>query len=314
MPRLQFSTDAVAPELRRDVVEAAYGAHVSGSVDFIGEAPVSASLTLRDMAGLQLAHVATSPMRIATSADETGVVYLSMTTSGSGVIDARGEARPVQAGDINVLRRDRRCLTVAAEPSALLNIAIPRDRLVDSLTGHDSLLGTRTMSAPAARLLYTYAMTLLTDDREPAAEEEAVFAAHILDLAALLLGPRRDAAETARKGGVRAARRQAIRADIAANLADPALSLDWLARRHSLSPHYVRALFYDEGTSFTDHVLGARLARVCTLLRDPAMSGHTIAALALMAGFGDISWFNQVFRRRYGMTPSDMRALGAGHC
>lgn len=314
MPRVQFSTESVAPDLRRDVVEAAYGAHVSGDVDFIGGAPVSARLTLRDMGGLQVARVETSPMRIATSADDTGVVYLSMTTSGSGVIDARGEARPVQAGDINVLRRDRRCLTVAAEPCALLNIAIPRDRLMESLASHDNLLGTRSMSAPAARLLQSYAMTLLEDDRMLAPEEEAVFAAHILDLTALLLGPRRDAAETARSGGVRAARRQSIRADIAANLADPALSLDWLARRHGLSVHYVRALFYDEGTSFTDHVLSARLAHVCTLLGDPAMSGHTIAALALMAGFGDISWFNQVFRRRYGMTPSDMRALGAGYC
>lgn len=314
MSRLQFSTDAVAPELRREIVEAAYGAHVSGQVDFVGQAPVSASLTLREVADLQLAHVATSPMRIATSPDETGVVYLSMTTAGSGVIDARGEARQVRAGDINVLRRDRRCLTVAAEASTLLNIAIPRERLVSQLTAQDNLLGTRTMSAPAARLLCAYAMTLLEDEREQTPEEQAVFSGHILDLAALLLGARRDAAETARQGGVRAARRQAIRADIAANLADPALSLDWLARRHGISVHYIRALFYDEGTSFTDHVLGARLSHVCTLLRDPAMSGRTIAALALMAGFGDISWFNQVFRRRYGMTPSDMRALGGESC
>ncbi len=312
MALLQFSTDQVPLDMRRDVVEAAYGAHVSGAVDFIENAPIAANMTLRDVASVQIARLETSPVRITTTPDDDGVLYLSMTRAGGGVIDARGEGRQVQSGDINVLRRERRCVTIAAEPSSLLNIAIPKAKLAGRLSGSDALLATHSMASPAARLLHGYVLTLLADDREILPSEEAVFSAHIIDLAALLLGASRDAGEQARQQGVRAARRQAIKADVAAHLSEPDLSLDWIARRHGLSVPYIRALFYDEGTSFTDHVMQARIEHVRDLLLDPRLSGRTIAALALMAGFGDISWFNQVFRRRFGMTPSDMRASKGG--
>lgn len=308
MGSLHFSTENVPPEQRREVIDTAYGAHVTGIVDFLGEGPASVAMTLRDVSDVHIARVETSPMRITTSPDDAGILYISFTTSGGGIIDARGEGRQVSAGDINVLRRDRRCVTVAAEASALVNIAIPRDRLLSRLASADQVLPTRSLTAPAAGLLHAYAHSLLSLEADLTPEEAATAASHLIDLAAMLLGPKRDTAELARQNGVRAARRRAIHADIAANLAEPELSLEWIARRHSLSPAYVRTLFYHDGTSFTDHVLQARLDLFCAMLREPGESRRTIAALALMAGFGDISWFNQAFRRRYGMTPSDMRA------
>ena len=308
-----FSTAGLPAELRREAVVAAYGAHVSGSVDFPDDTLVAARMMMRNIGDVHLASVETSPIEITTAPDDTGLLYLSMTLGGAGVIDARGEGRGVRAGDVNVLRRERRCVTVAAEASALVNIALPRALLVPRLASADSLLATRTMADPAARLLQGYAVSLLGLGQALTPEEEAMVSSHLVDLAVMLLGPSRDAAEPARQNGVRAARRRAVQADIAAHLGDPQLSLGWIARRHGLSEAYVRTLFYHEGTSFTDHVLEARLNHVSRMLRDPAHARQTIAALALMAGFGDISWFNQAFRRRYGMTPSDMRALpGAG--
>ena len=129
---------------------------------------------------------------------------------------------------------------------------------------------------------------------------------------AMALGAKRDEAELARKGGVRAARRRAIKADIAANLGAPELSLEWIARRQGVSGAYVRALFSDEGTSFTDYVLAERLHHVHALLASPYLTHQNIASLALMAGFGDISWFNHSFPRRFGVTPSDVRQARRG--
>jgi AraC-like DNA-binding protein len=43
-------------------------------------------------------------------------------------------------------------------------------------------------------------------------------------------------------------------------------------------------------------------------LSDARFARHTIAALALRAGFADLSYFNRAFRRRYGVSPSDIRA------
>lgn len=310
--RLQFSSDGVPPDFRKDAIDAAFGVHVQGTVDFPGETPPRVALELQTLGGVHLARIDSSPIRLVTPSADDGVVYLSITAAGGGQIDASGHSRTVRAGDFNVMQRNRRCTTVVAERSDILSIAIPRAQLVPRLASEDNLRTPALRSRPAARLLQYYAATLIEDGGEISGEDEAVFAGHIADLAVMVLGGRADDAGLAGKGGVRAARRQAIKADIAANLGMPELALEWIARRHGVSGAYVRALFSDEGTSFTDYVLAERLNHVHALLASPYLSHHNIAGLALMAGFGDISWFNQAFRRRFGLTPSDVRHARRG--
>lgn len=305
--RMQFSSNDIPPEYRRDAIEAAFGWHVHGMVDFPGDGPATVDLTLQAVASVHIANIKTSPLHLVTPSNEDGLLYLSITATGGGLIDADGEGRTVKPGDFNVMRRDNLCKTVVAERSNILSIAIPYATLVPRLSSTDSLHTRQAYSSPAARLLGSYALTLLTDESDIGPDEQAAFAGHLVDLAAMTLGARRDDAETARKGGVRAARRRAIKADIAAHLDSPELSVDWVAKRHGTSPASVRALFYHEGTSFTDYVLGERLDHVRTLLVSPYLAHHNIATLALMAGFNDITWFNQAFRRRFGMTPSEVR-------
>ena len=67
-------------------------------------------------------------------------------------------------------------------------------------------------------------------------------------------------------------------------------------------------MFEAEGTTFTQYVLAQRLARAHGLLADPRLRAEKITALALDCGFGDVSYFNRAFRRRYGVAPSDVRA------
>lgn len=304
---LRFSSDAIPVPVRKDAIDAAFGVHVQGLVDFPGEAPPRVALDLQSLAGVHLARIDSSPIRLVTPSADDGVVYLSITAAGGGQIDASGRSRTVRAGDFNVMQRNRRCTTVVAERSDILSIAIPRTQLVPRLASEDNLRAPALCSRPAARLLQCYAATLIEDGSAFSAEDEAVLAGHIADLAVMALGAKGDDAELAAKGGVRAARRKAIKADIAAHLGMPELALEWVARRHGVSGAYVRALFSDEGISFTDYVLSERLNHVHALLVSPYLSHHNIASLALMAGFGDISWFNQAFRRRFSMTPSDVR-------
>jgi AraC-like DNA-binding protein len=51
-----------------------------------------------------------------------------------------------------------------------------------------------------------------------------------------------------------------------------------------------------------------RPARAHRCLVDPRSASHMIRTIAFEAGFGDLFYFNHVFRRRYGATPSDNRA------
>jgi transcriptional regulator GlxA family with amidase domain len=111
----------------------------------------------------------------------------------------------------------------------------------------------------------------------------------------------RDGAETAQGRGVRAARLHAIKQDIARSLGQADLSVAALAGRHRCTPRFIQRLFETDGTTFTDYVLAERLARA-------RRAGQKISALAYDCGFGDISYFNRVFRRHYGATPSAVRA------
>lgn len=40
---------------------------------------------------------------------------------------------------------------------------------------------------------------------------------------------------------------------------------------------------------------------------DPRYATSTISAIALEAGFGDLSYFHRVYLRRYGATPAETR-------
>jgi AraC-like DNA-binding protein len=44
------------------------------------------------------------------------------------------------------------------------------------------------------------------------------------------------------------------------------------------------------------------------LLTSPNRPDRTISAIAFDASFGDLSHFNRLFRRRFGATPSEVRA------
>jgi AraC-like DNA-binding protein len=91
------------------------------------------------------------------------------------------------------------------------------------------------------------------------------------------------------------------------NLGSSELSIGAVAARHRITPRYVRMLFERAGTSFSEFVLGNRLARAHRMLCDPRQAGRTISAIAYECGFGDLSYFGRTFRRQFGATPSDVR-------
>jgi AraC-like DNA-binding protein len=131
--------------------------------------------------------------------------------------------------------------------------------------------------------------------------------AHLCDLVAVTLGATRDAVAVAEGRGVRAARLRAIKADIEVHLAHGGLSPGGVAKRQQVSDSYIRKLFAGEGTSFSEYVLTRRLVRAHRMLTDRRWAAVGIASIAYEAGFGDLSYFNRVFKRRYGATPSDVR-------
>lgn len=169
----------------------------------------------------------------------------------------------------------------------------------------------RVAMTPQWRLLLAYARGIHAEAAALSPEDLQTCAAHMQDLVLLAIGANRDREQIARGRGARVARLRAIRADIERHLTSPDLSPGWIAARHGISARYLRALFADEGTSFSDHVMRQRLMLAQRRLSDPTQHGVPISRIASESGFGDLSWFNQCFRQVLGQTPSDTRALAA---
>jgi AraC-like DNA-binding protein len=160
----------------------------------------------------------------------------------------------------------------------------------------------------ALQLLVSYLASALNTGALVTSDLRQLAVTHIYDLLAVSLGATRDAAAIAEGRGVRAARLRALKADIVENIGRLDLSVDTVAMRQGITPSYIRKLLESEGATFTELVLSQRLERAHRMLADPQFADRTIAAVAFAVGFGDLSYFNRAFRRRYGATPSDVRA------
>jgi AraC-like DNA-binding protein len=188
-------------------------------------------------------------------------------------------------------------------PHAMLAKRLPSGRAADpARIPRDSHL---------ARLLGVYLNELVHVPRSEPHVAEAV-AGHIVDLVALAMGPTREAGEAIATGGLRDARRRAVLEGIAKGYLAPDLSPDAVARDAGISERYLRQLLEEIGTTFTDLVLEQRLDHARRALIDPGRHDVRITDIAYDAGFSDLSYFNRAFRRRYGATPSDVRAQAFG--
>jgi AraC-like DNA-binding protein len=118
---------------------------------------------------------------------------------------------------------------------------------------------------------------------------------------------RSDAAHVAKARGFRTARLNAVKSAILVNLASPGLSIEQVASGLRMSPRYIQMLFHDEETTFSEFVVGQRLAQAWRVLADQRFDDRSITSVAFDCGFGDLSYFNRTFRKRFGCTPSEVR-------
>jgi AraC-like DNA-binding protein len=187
-----------------------------------------------------------------------------------------------------------------------ISLSIPRSALRPRLRDVDAALA-RPLPGELAvqQLLLGYVRLLQQEPLTSAPELRELATNHVYDLLAVALGATRDAAEIAKKGGVRAARLAAIKQNIRENLSR--VTLADITVRHRLTPRYVQMLFEEEGTTFTEFVLEERLVHARRMLASPRSAGRKITDIAYTCGFGDISYFNRRFRRRFGSAPGEVR-------
>ena len=281
-------------------------------VEAVADDPFRVDLSIHPFPGLTVMSATTSAIRGQRTREHTsdGVDTIGLVVNLRGpYTDSRGSAEVSLApGDAVFISAAEPRRSFRPDYGRMVGVNIPRTAL-SGLIPHvdDRLSKVVPRSDTVLRLLTSYLLAL-TDTQSQAALREFA-ATHVYDLFTLMLGTSPDAARLAEARGAAAARLHAIKTDILKNLGSRNLTLNVLAARHRVTPRYIQRLFEHDSTSLTHFVLNERLAHAHRLLRGVRDAQRSISEIAFAVGFGDLSYFNRSFRRRYGMTPSDVRAL-----
>jgi AraC-like DNA-binding protein len=301
---VHFSTRQLPPTKRLPALRDLFDRAVQLQID--AEPGHAVEMTMNMAPGLRRARMLSSLTASLTRpsqmlADGEDTVCLMMKTGGHmALTQSRREAVP-QVGD-GVLLVYREPALLRFVDATYLSVRVPFTALAALANVEVAAARCISRDTEALSLLRAYVASLPERFADPQLARLA--ASHVYDLIALAIGATDEGREIANQRGVRAARIEAIKADLTR---DATLNLDQLAARQSVSARYVQMLFEEAGTTFSDFVLERRLDLARSMLTSPRYATWSITAIALEAGFGDLSHFNRRFKRRFLMTPSDLR-------
>jgi AraC-like DNA-binding protein len=284
-----------------------------------------ADATIWMMPGLKMSSsvVSASTWRRPRGMDDSGAEELCVVSGrhGPAMLSQRARSFELGVGDAATCLHSEPADLDLPQTGRYVSLVVPIVPVAGLLRGGEATPRHIPHNNEPLRLLWSYLRSLEDSVTLASPELRQAFATHVHDLIALALGTSRDGTEIATRRGLRAARLRAVKADVRANLASADLSVATVAHRQGITPRYLHMLFEDEGTTFSRFVLAERLAAAHWLLVDARHDHQTIAAIAYESGFGDLSYFNRAFRRRFGMTPGEARmesggigrAAGQGH-
>ncbi len=312
---LAFSTDDFRPAERFSAFNEEFSRRFMrlDEVKRQSEGPYHAQVDMRLIGPLVCSRLVSAPVdfeRVRPSEDDDSLL-LSIHTKGLFRLQ-HGDETWDSRQDFATLTTDAHIVRGSYAGEALA-LRIPQRLLAARLpAGHSADPVRIRGGSDIALLMASYLRSFLSLPPSVAPSLADTVAAHVVDLVALALGASGEAAQAARTGGLREARRHAVLDEIAAGYLIPGYSADAVARSVGISDRYLRQLLAEIGTTFTDLILDRRLDHARRLLSDPGLATRKITDIAYDAGFSDLSYFNRAFRRRYSLSPRQVRAQALG--
>src|SRR5215475_4546263 len=312
---VRFSTAAL-PEKDRVAMWRDHYCRMQMKLDIepINEIPLDCAILTRALPGVQIMSTAMSPARVTRTreflADGNGDLIFIINQSGSVVAHARGREIMLREGDAVLMSTGEAKVFDRPVHGGSLSFRIPRSILSSIVPDVDDVvMQLIPQKAEALKLLAGYAAPLFNDIALATPEFRRTAVNHLHDLVALALGSAHDVIPVG--NGVSIARFRAAKAYIIENSNRRGLSVGGVAGHAGLTPRNLQRLFESEGTTFCEFLLLQRLSRAHRMLTEPRLAQSAVGAIAYDAGFGDLSYFNRSFKRRYGSTPRDIRNQGA---
>ena len=115
-------------------------------------------------------------------------------------------------------------------------------------------------------------------------------------------------AEEAESSSIRESRLRVALELIARRHCEPDLCVNDVAAAQGISVRYLQKLLESKGISFSSHINDLRLQTAHVALRRCGAKSGSVTNIALSCGFRDLSYFNRLFRRHFGDTPTRVRS------
>ena len=252
------------------------------------------------------AHAVSRTSKGAAVADD-GHLYVSTPLHGRITVSQDGNDTTVWPGEVVSFDSTRPYTLASQEPMRLAAVRFPHEAMgltsgsTHRLTAHP-WPGTTGVGA----LVSTMFTTLAAQLTELSGAERAPLGGTIGGLITSLFAERL----TPAAGDPQVARQMVmlrVQAFAREHLADRAITPATLARQHNISLRYLQLLFAEQDTSPARWLRDERLARCRDELADPRYDHLTVAAIGGRWGLGGASQMSRLFRRRYGVAPSDFR-------
>jgi AraC-like DNA-binding protein len=302
-PREQFAYwhDAVSQAVLNVTPRNAAGERFSGHI------------TCSEFDDLRFAAFASTPHEIVRTRQHInrsqGEHYLiSVQRRGASVMTQADRTCELRAGNIGILDGMRSFTVAFPEEVERIVAVIPHRLLRPRAPWLDATpLNRLPAGSPLIEVCRVY-IERLSAPQGIAPREAWLLADNLCNLVALLTAP----GESDRRALCNVRRDVALDLMIAylrANLADPTLSPQMLARHMRVSVRTVHNRFEEAGTTFGRWVMEHRLLACHKALGDPLYDRFSVSQIAFSWGFNDLSHFTKAFRARFDVPPGQLRRL-----
>ncbi|MEY9433090.1 AraC family transcriptional regulator [Bradyrhizobium elkanii] len=240
--------------------------------------------------------------------DSIGVIFCS---PGKSQLSQRGQEADLCAGNaIAILHSEPASVTYI--DGSQFGLAVPREALAQRVADVEGLVMRPILQRTEAfRLFTSYMKSVLRTKALSTPKLRETVVTHIHDLVALAIDDCPALGESSASAVV-AARHRAVLDYIATHFQEPGLSVQAVARRQGISSRYLQRLMASSGPSFTERMNELRLQQALKLLTEPDAGRQRISDIALEVGFSDVSYFNRLFRTRFGDSPRGVRLARKG--
>jgi AraC-like DNA-binding protein len=313
LPRRLFTTESVDARRRwtiwRETVSAFFDAAPLRSED---PHPLVASVETYYFGSLAFTETRLSPQRCERSKRKIaqgGIDHflLNLCVDG-GVQGALGGGKVLlRPGDLGILDLGQ-TLSAQSIGTSFYSLSIPRAKLNSMLPASSELHGAVLRRDNALGMMLADQMATLRRRLPDLTIADGLqVSGALLDLVAACFRPTAESLNRAR-APLESARLQLIKRYIEQHLAAE-LWPDQIAANFAMSRATLYRLFAPLG-GVGAYVRERRLARAYAALLDPANHRRPIYDIAFDCGFGSEAHFSRAFRRRFGLSPSELRFLG----